>query len=589
MRQQRLRTASVLCVAFAIVLCVSPARAGWEQGIVQVHATNARVPQLATCSDGAGGAIVVWQEETSGGLGVLRSGHIRSDAALDPDWGDGVIVAGTETTRSRVFAIADSRGGAYIGWLEDAEIFLTHLEPSGGVSTGWPAGGRRLGALHHAAMLPRFIPDGEGGIYVGWQGGQGLTPGPGKVLVHLGSTGARAGGWRVVALEIPELATPEALPFGLCLAPAADGGLWLAWARATQDSLRVLTGGGEYRATHIRRDGTPAPGWGLAGREMGAWSVAPGLYFLVVSVRSSPLAIADAGDGGCYLLRYDFSPEEPVWSTTPRVLRYASNGKLRADWSTEGLAVTGTFSSFGRVEESPQMQALADGSIVSSTRFEGVESIRGMTIHVATPDRPTIRFQSVGGLNLDLRLQADGSALLTDVASIGGGGGLVHYPAFVSGALIAADGREARFVEEQQPNQGGPWYGATAIASLGPESALFVWSQELGRHGVFANRLVLGQPVLDAGAPPTQIPKQTLRAAFRRGEGVRVHATFDIASASRVQLFDLAGRQLAETSASNGRALELVVPDTADLDSGLYFVRATHGPQTHSARVIVAR
>ena len=589
MRQHDRRTVAAVYAAFAIVLCASPTRAGWEQGIVQVHATNARIPQVATCSDGAGGAIVVWQEETAEGVGVLFATHLLLDASLDPQWGEGIVVAAAETSRDHVSAVVDAHGGAYLWWIEGSSIFLTHIESSGVVTAGWPANGRRLGILVAATATPQAFSDGAGGLYIGWQGNTTSLSSMQKTLMHVGPDGLRTGSWRGTTLTLSEPVLRPNLPYGVAFAPAVDGGVWMAWARLLLDESETMVVSGEYRATHILANGTAARDWSFGGRGVGDWSIGEQRWEDEFGWRMRPVAIADGGDGGCYVLRHEFSPEVPGWGVSARVFRYASNGRLRVDWSMEGRLVSGGFNPRGSAQDSPQLVAQSDGSITSGGPYYASEGGHGFTVETTLEGGPKVREHRFDGWQPLVEILRDGRALMALSVPSGWRNTMTGDLAHVTAVLTAPDGRAVRFTEYQQDRFSGVWYGAAAITSLGSESALFVWSQEQGRHGVFANRLVLGQPVLDAGGPPAPLSPQTLRAAFTRLEGVRVRAKFGLAGSTRVRLFDVAGRQVAGSVAGEARVLDLVVPDSADLAAGLYFARATHGAESQVARVVIAR
>ena len=579
---------ALFAIPIALTLSVSPARAGWEQGIVQVHATTARILGVAGFPDGSGGAQVVWQEETSADIGSLHLTRLLPDGTLDPDASDLTLVP-TESSRGRLTAIPDGRGGGYLWWLEGAAIFLTHVEANGLVTGGWPEGGRRMGTLVATTALPQAFPDGGGGLYIGWQGSAGELSSMQRTLVHVGPDGQRTGRWKTTAMTLADPILPAGIPYGVSFAPAADGGVWVGWARLLlwepdSDVLR-----GEYRVTHILATGQGDRIFNLAGRPVGEWSADIRSERDVFGWRLRPIAVADAGDNGCYVLRHDFSAGSSVWVTGPRVFRYASNGRLRLDWSVEGRAVSGVYYSGGPTEDSPQLVAGTDGSVTSGAPFYGVESSHGITVEATIGSGGAVRRQVFWGESPIVEIRSDGAALMSLVVPRGWRNGMTGGLARLRGALVASDGRRAEFAEVQPDYFSGVWYGAAAIASLGPESALLMWSQVQGRHGLFANRLVLGQPVLDVGPSATAPPTRVLRAAFARGEGVQLRATFGSPGDSRIQLFDLAGRQVAGASVGEGRALDLVVPDSADLASGLYFARVTHGAESQVARVVVAR
>ena len=107
----------------ALFLTAGRAFAVWGDGAVVVHATDARCPLLASAWDGAHGAIVCWQEESSPGIGVLRAKHLLGSGELDSHWPEaGAVVCVSPAPRVFVTAIPDRAGGAYVCWLESHDF-----------------------------------------------------------------------------------------------------------------------------------------------------------------------------------------------------------------------------------------------------------------------------------------------------------------------------------------------------------------------------------------------------------------------------------------------------------------------------------
>ncbi len=508
---------------------------------------------------------------------------------MDPVWGEPMTVASGIESRDKLGSVTDGNGGAYVWWLEGRSILLTHVSPNGMLADGWPANGRALGSLAVGTLLPQVLADGKGGVYVCWQGSAGSFQAYGKLVAHLGPDGQRTGGWSGTTLVLLELSDTNGVSFGVASALASDGGLWVAWARLLVDETGQVAVGGEYRATRILPDGKLARGWGMSGRSVGVWGASGYGYMSIVGFAMRPVAIADAGDGGCYVLRFGFTAEQDPGSVRPLVYRFASNGKVRLDWSTEGVPVAGSYAFRARAEESPQLVALAGGSVVAGSPYFGTEATEGFTIQTLSQDGESTRCHQGGGEEFHVEVGPNGAAAMSGSAPFGWHNWMIGGIAHVSGSLSSADGRNVMFSELQDDAYFVRWYGASSIALIGPESALLVWSQERGRFGVFANRLTLGQPVLDAGPGASTPPGSALRAAFIRGEGVRVRASFAAEGASRIALFDVAGRQVAGTAVPAGHTIGVVLPGTTGLATGLYFARVVHGDQVEATRVVVAR
>lgn len=57
----------LLLALLALMLFARPAHSGWSADPVEIHATSALCPLVASVDDGNNGAIVVWQENTASG------------------------------------------------------------------------------------------------------------------------------------------------------------------------------------------------------------------------------------------------------------------------------------------------------------------------------------------------------------------------------------------------------------------------------------------------------------------------------------------------------------------------------------------
>ena len=126
-------------------------------------------PQIV--SDGAGGAIIVWED------GRGSSPHIyaqRLDVSGNARWGtNGTIVCGADNALQPQI-ISDGSGGAIITWFDrragwpNADVYVQRLNPDG--DTLWKANGVQLSKAANSWAYPRIAGDGDGGALVTWIG-----------------------------------------------------------------------------------------------------------------------------------------------------------------------------------------------------------------------------------------------------------------------------------------------------------------------------------------------------------------------------------------------------------------------------------
>jgi len=119
-------------------------------------------------SDGAGGAIVVWQDTRTGFYDVYAQ---RVNAAGTPLWaanGIGVCIASGHQYNPEV--TSDGAGGAIVTWYDargaDADIYVQRVNGSG--TAQWAANGVALCAATDQQYYPTLDADGNGGAIVTW-------------------------------------------------------------------------------------------------------------------------------------------------------------------------------------------------------------------------------------------------------------------------------------------------------------------------------------------------------------------------------------------------------------------------------------
>jgi hypothetical protein len=160
-----------LVVLCAVIVAVPSVWANWVQdGVALCTATGGQqFPQIT--SDGAGGAIVTWMD--------YRDGHYwypyaqRVNAAGVVQWtADGVLLCTAVSEHSSPIIVSDGAGGAIVTW-EDfgrrayADVYAQRVNASGAVQ--WTTEGVALcSAATGDAMSPEITPDGAGGAIVTW-------------------------------------------------------------------------------------------------------------------------------------------------------------------------------------------------------------------------------------------------------------------------------------------------------------------------------------------------------------------------------------------------------------------------------------
>jgi hypothetical protein len=129
-------------------------------------ANNQNYPHLAP--DGAGGAIVVWEDWRNGNDDVYAQ---RIDAAGYVWWQyNGVAVCNQTSTQNWIRVVSDNAGGAILCWLDmrngNADIYAQRIS---GVGTAlWTANGVAISAYSQGQYNPAVAADGAGGAIMTW-------------------------------------------------------------------------------------------------------------------------------------------------------------------------------------------------------------------------------------------------------------------------------------------------------------------------------------------------------------------------------------------------------------------------------------
>lgn len=134
---------------------------------------NQQIPR--SVSDGAGGAIVAWMDFRNAATGTdLYAQHIRADGIVDPAWPlDGRDLCTAFGNQQNHTIVQDGAGGAIVSW-EDTraagqfDVYSHHMLASGAVDPLWPTNGRAICTAATNQQLPVTLADGSGGAVVAW-------------------------------------------------------------------------------------------------------------------------------------------------------------------------------------------------------------------------------------------------------------------------------------------------------------------------------------------------------------------------------------------------------------------------------------
>jgi hypothetical protein len=236
-------------------------------------------------TDGAGGAYVAWVDLRNGS-GDIYAQHITAAGQVAPGWdanGNPVCVAAGE--QGNVAIVADGAGGAIVAWNGGpASVSALRIGSNGAASAGWSANGNPVREGVRDPVAPLLSPDGLGGAFVVWSELRSGVPGESDLFAqHMTAAGARA--WPLEGVTL--CAAPYAQnATGVC--PDASGGFYVAWGDYRSGASE------DVYALRVTASGARAPGWFPDGTPISAAAFA----------QTVPVVVAD-GLGGALLCWQD--------------------------------------------------------------------------------------------------------------------------------------------------------------------------------------------------------------------------------------------------------------------------------------------
>jgi hypothetical protein len=539
--------------------------------------------------DGAGGAIVTWQDFRSGGSDIYAQ-HVLASGAVDLAWpADGRALCILASNKSLPTIAPDGAGGAIVTWQDarsgNSDIYAQHVLASGAPDPAWPADGRALCTASGNQNVPTIVPDGAGGAIVAWQDYRGGTYGD-LYAQHVLATGAVDPAWPADGRALSTAAFDQLSPVSV---PDGAGGAIVTW----QD----LRGAGSHiyaqRVEAFGRLGNPEPAiasvadvpYDNGGHVKLSWAAsyldaAPLNGITQYEIwRSIPPGLAQARlRGGARLLRPgNLSPMgrgEALLATAAGAQTIyweyvaAQPARRFAGYSYD-LATTGDSVAAGI----PVMQSLVLAFSTDGTSYWASAPMSGYSVDNLAPAAPApFTGQYAGGTTL-LHWQPNAEADLAGYRLYRG-----HDAGFVPGAsnLVAAlpdtgytDAASAPYV-----------YKLTAVDVHGNESPVATLVPS-GTTGVGDG----GSPAIAFAAPSPNpaVTRTTLRFTLPRAGHVRL------------SIFDLSGRivrVLADGAHAAGAHVadwDLRDEDGANVRAGLFFARLEAAGRQLRQRVVVAR
>ena len=290
---------------------------GWTVDGVLVCGAPGDQQRPKIVADGAGGAIIVWEDVRSGDWNLYAQ-RVRADGTVAAGWAaNGVKICGAPNQQTNPSLASDGSSGAVIAWQDyrdnNWDIYAQHVLSSGQIASGWFADGVALCRDGSSQTVPTVATDAAGGAYVAWQDTRYYTH---TYLQHVTRDGVVPSGWPTDGLRLGYYYSNQYSPVATL---DGSGGVLVSWIepRCNTDVyvIRVLS------------NASVAPGWST-----------DALSVTGCSGQASQLVVTMISDGvgGAYVSW----PDARCSSWDVYLNRVTSAGGIVAGWPSQGLGVT---------------------------------------------------------------------------------------------------------------------------------------------------------------------------------------------------------------------------------------------------------
>ncbi len=204
-------------------------------------------------ADGAGGAIVTWNDFRNGSHNDIYAQHVRSVGGVDPNWpANGRLLCGAANPQWNPIAVSDGAGGAVVAWQDyrsglNFDVYAQHVLPTGAVDAAWPADGRALCTAAYNQHETTVVPDGAGGAIVSWSDAREGNGTFDLYAQHVFSSGAVDPLWPANGRALSTAGGDQQTPIG---ASDGAGGAIVLW-------VDTRSGNSDLYAQRIARFGVP--------------------------------------------------------------------------------------------------------------------------------------------------------------------------------------------------------------------------------------------------------------------------------------------------------------------------------------------
>ena len=544
-----------------VPLCTAPG----DQGFIRDQQSVA-----PAVSDGAGGALVAWQDHRDGAHWTIYVQRVNAYGAVQ--WTvNGVALSASGNDQQYPAIASDGAGGAIVAWEESGTVGpsarLQHVLANGTLDSRWPPDGRTpcAGALWQGG--PAVLADDSGGVIVAWID-YGNTNGD-IYTQHVLADGTLDSRWPVCGRHLCTLTGNQSGPV---LATDCAHGAVVAW----QDDRD----GSSERKIYARRVT-------VAGTLL--WD-ANGVLLRPASDRQDDPAIVSDGAYGAIVAWTDSSGAGyDIYAQ-----RVDAAGQVR--WTANGIALCNDLS------DQAYSPLVADGQGGAIAVWMDGRSHTSADVYAQRVDSSGVAKWTANGVPV---CTASGDQAYPAIATDGLNGAVVAWQDGYTGHGIANIGAQhltAGGTHDPNWPAGGRAVCTAAgeqfspvIVPSGCAGAIVAWTD--GRGGnwdIYAQRVQSNGQLGTADVPeagPLTFALDPVRPNPACGGALSVRFTLPTAAGASLELLDVAGRRVAarEVGALGAGAHTVELGAGLHLAPGLYLVRLTQGANARVTRAVVLK
>ena len=242
-----MRSRPLFLLALLLFVLPAVANAQWAETGTTVSAEKNDQRNVITCSDGAGGAIIVWEDyRLDPFISDLYAQRISSTGV--PLWtSNGVVVCNAALYQYHARMISDGAGGAIITWADyrsgsTHDVYAQRINSSG--TSLWTANGVVVSSAAGDQWIPNLVSDGAGGAIIAWNDFRTPANSGDMYAQKLNSSGVAQ--WTANGVAVSTALQDQTLPH---LASDGANGAIISWRDSRPGSTsdiyaqRVLTTG----------------------------------------------------------------------------------------------------------------------------------------------------------------------------------------------------------------------------------------------------------------------------------------------------------------------------------------------------------